>query len=459
MTKIFEPQAFLFEEKRKVDWLDDYGSSAHFATPMFLNVLGGLEALVPNLNYKSDASILKVFDHFGKDLVIDAKWVDKLVRYVFKFTTKRVGDTEYNDFFDSPYLGLHRVVFTSADKNEWFYNIFDVDDEELKENLHECKWVNKDWKVSGDVFNLTIVYLMYRVWNSDLIRTLKEEALINLIVMYHCKCITSMISNDYVYLARRDVVLETYNRLSLRYDIKRYGSWRALFEARAKFIIDPRTGIHFKTFTRMDNDKAIIYMVGDIQDRLRGVVNDINKVFHDVKNKTNIIKLDSATVNLEDGIGIRDVTKVVPMFKNYINEVLSTKTGFFKSELVEYACKPMDHSPIDKLERIIKLFPDYYNNPKLTEYKAFVEEVTTHMFEYLTQHKIILTDLLSVLEKMKGAYTSSRTVNESVFKMRELGDKMVKEITGIKTTSTVTSLRTSLMLYICLRMLTMERYK
>lgn len=209
----------------------------------------------------------------------------------------------------------------------------------------------------------------------------------------------------------------------------------------------------------MDDDKKIIYMVGDIQDRLRGVINDINKVFHEVKSKTNIVRLDGGMVTLEDGVSVREVTKNVTQYKNYIQNVLSSSTGFYKDELVGYAAEAIDNSPRDKLERIIRVFPDQYNSPKGMKYKEFVDEVTTHLFEYLTENNIRANDLREVLRRMRGAYLSSRSQNQSVFKMRDEGDDIVRQLTGIKTRITVSSLRTSLMLYIVLRTLTKDAYR
>ena len=418
--------------------------------------ISGFEALLPNYNFNTDHAILGVFNAFGHDLEIDNRWADRLTRYVIGFTTK---NEQYVEFFGNPYLGIHRIVFTTEDRNRWFTEIFDVDEEELRENLHACKLINATWKVTGDVFNLSIVYLLYRTFHSDLHDRVKHNAMVNILAMYHYKCLTSIMANDYKYLAKKEIAMETYNRLSMRYDIKRYGSWMALIRARAEFILDPKTGIHYKTFTTMDDDKKIIYMVGDIQDRLRGVINDINKVFHEVKSKTNIVRLDGGMVTLEDGVSVREVTKNVTQYKNYIQNVLSSSAGFYKDELVGYAAEAIDNSPRDKLERIIRVFPDQYNSPKGAKYREFVDEVTTHLFEYLTENGIRANDLREVLRRMRGAYLSSRSQNQSVFKMRDEGDDIVRQLTGIKTRITVSSLRTSLMLYIVLRTLTKDAYK
>lgn len=423
-------------------------------------LVDGMESLLPNFNYQRNNAILDVCESFGRDLVIDQKWAMRLKRYMFSFTTRKVGITDYGDFFGSPYLGLQKIVFTTADRNEWFTDIWDVDEEELRENLHECKWVNKEWAVTGDVFNLTIPYLLWKIQHSkDLTSGQKREAQVNVLFMYHCKCITSMIHNDYKYLAKPEIVYETYNRLSLKYDIKKYESWRALFLARAESIINPSTGIHYRTFMEMNDDKRIIYMVGDIQDRLRGLVNDINKVFHDVKNRSNIMQLDKATVSLEEGITVKEVAKQVNSYKNYAKSVLSAPTGFYQEQLVNIVVKKIDAAPKDKLERILKEFPgNYQSKGKRGEYyHEFVEEVITHLFEYMTTNRIRTTNLRDVLNRMAGTYASPRNQNESVLKMRAMGDDIVQDLTGIRTRVTYSALRTALMLYIVLRVLTKDR--
>ncbi|AUR80954.1 putative virion structural protein [Vibrio phage Aphrodite1] len=419
-------------------------------------LVDGMESLIPNFNYKRDNAILEVCENFGRDLIIDTKWFQRLKRYMFSFTTRKVGVTDYGDFFGSPYLGLQKITFTTADRNEWFTDIWDVDEEELKENLHECKWVNKDWAVTGDVFNLTIPYLLWKIqFSKQLPSGLKREAQIMVLFMYHCKCITSMIHNDYPYLAKPEIVYETYNRLSLKYDIKKYESWRALFIARAEFILSPTTGIHYRTFMNMNDDKKIIYMVGDIQDRLRGLVNDINKVFHDVKNRTNIMQLDKAQVNMEEGMTVKEITKQVNVYKNYAKTILTAPTGFYRESFADIITKKIDSAPKDKLERILKEFPgNYQSKSKRGEfYREFVDEVLTHLFEYLNSNRIRQTNLREVISRMAGTYASPRNQNVSVLKIRSMGDDIVQDLTGIRTRSTYSALRTALMLYIVLRVL------
>lgn len=421
----------------------------------FIDQYSGLEAY----NSKQAGLLFNVFfKHDTGDY--DLKWAKALRRYVYTFTTRKQGMVDYIEFFGSPYLGLQKIVFTTADRNQWFTEIFDADEDEIKEQLLATGVVKAQWNVVSDVFNMSIPYLLFQTFNSKLDSKTKHQAMVDLICMYHYKCLTSILANDYPFLARKEVAIETYNRLSLKYDIKRYGSWRALIEARAEFILDPKTGIHYHAFTTMKNDAEVVYMVGDIQDRLRGVINDINKVFHDVKNKTDIISIEGNTVKMEDGITIKNVAKEVTQYKNYIEGVLVSEQAFYKEELIQHACKIAEFGGTDKLSYVVRAFPSIYNSKKGEEAThKFVDELTVHLFEYMRLNNIKKTHVADLARKMKGAYNSPRSVNETVMYLRKYGDDLVSSQTGIKTPSTIISLRTAFLVYMCLRIITRDKYQ
>ncbi|KAB3419315.1 hypothetical protein F9Z84_07385 [Escherichia coli] len=439
----------LFEPALK---LNAFGGMESFDNlPAFV---AGMEALAPNFNYNRDNAVKDIFDQLDDgDLVINPRWVSKLRSFVYGFATK---NNEHTEFFGSPFLGTHRVVFKSEDRQTFFKDIFDIDEVRLRDELIKTKWINKDFKVSSDAFNLTIVYLLYRTWNSDLPKNMKEEAMINLIMLFHYRILTSIMNYYFGYLVKPKVATAAYNKLSLKFDIKRYNSWSDLFRARAEFIINPRTGIHFDTFTKMDNDKKIVYMVNDMESRLKGVINDYTKVLYEVKDSVDLVETDSGLAVLDGELNIKDVQKRETRYKSYIANVLNDKNSFFKQELVTYAAEAIQRTDQDKLEMIIREFPTQYAHEKGEKYREFVDDVTTHLFEYLSSNAIRHNDLKNVFFKIRGAYTSSKSTNALLLKLRNNGDEIVKTMTGIKTEIKITSLRTSLMLYIVLRTLVMD---
>lgn len=422
---------------------------------------GGLEALQPNFNYNRDNAVKDIFDGLVEDLVINQRWVSNLRRFVYGFATK---DNDHTEFFGTPYLGTHRILFKTSDRNNFFSDILDVDEVRLRDELIKTKWVNKDFKVSSDAFNLSIVYLMHRVWISDLSKPVKEEALIQLVMLFHYRIMTSIMNHYFGYLVKPSVAQTAYNKLSMKFDIKRYGSWNELFKARGEFVIDPKRGIHFDTFTKMDDDKKIVYMVNDMESRLKGVINDYTKVLYDIKDSVDLVETDNGLAVIDGEINIKDVQKQVNKYRNYIAGIVNDGHSFFKQELVGYAAKAVDDSRTstqfeEKLAMVIRDFPAQYGHQKGEQYREFVDDVVTHLFEYISSNSIRHNDLKNVLYKLRGAYTSNKSSNALLFKLRRQGDDIIRNMTGIRTQFTVSSLRTSLMLYIVLRTLTMDYYK
>ena len=152
---------------------------------------------------------------------------------------------------------------------------------------------------------------------------------------------------------------------------------------------------------------------------------------------------------------------VVTQYRNYIEQVLTSQTAFYKDELVNYACSVLDagNAPKDKLGFIVQNFPALYNSKKGEKHRKFIEEIVIHLFEYLHANDISRTKMYDVLVKMRGAYLSPRSQNESVRQLRIFGDDLVREQTGIKTPSTITGIRTAFLLYVVLRVLSKDYYQ
>lgn len=422
--------------------------------------IAGLEALSPNFKYNRDNAVKDIFDQMTEGLVINHRWFSTLRRFVYGFATK---DNEHTEFFGSPYLGTHRILFKTSDRVAFFTDIIDVDEVKLRDELIKTKWINKDFRVSSDAFNLSIVYLMHRVAISDLTPDIKEEALINLVMLFHYRILTSIMNHYFGYLVKPSVAQTAYNKLSMKFDIKRYGSWNELFKARGEFIVSPRTGIHVPTFTKMDDDKKIVYMVNDMESRLKAVMNDYTKVLYEVKDSMELVETDSGMAIMDGEVNIKDVQKKVNMFRNYVTGILNDGRSFYKQELITYAAKAVDDTRTanqfsDKLTNLVQDFPAQYGHKKGEAYREFVDDVVTHLFEYLSGNSIRHTDLTNVLYKLRGAYTSNKSSNALLHKLRKNGDELVTAMTGIRTQYTVAQLRTGLMLYIVLRTLTMQHY-
>lgn len=419
-----------------------------FSKLTFAQVSTGLEAIAGPGN---GMTIKEAFLKNCPNLVANRQLAKAIAIYANRFLTK---NQDHISFFGGNLIGVYPIKFTIADRNEWFDTILDTDEVELTTDVHNTMFVNPKFHVTGDLFNLSMPILLHLFHHSkELTPAEIERAKIDVVRIFHYKNLSSILSHDYPYPANKSVAMETYKQLSKKFDLKQYGSWSALIDARAKSIITKGTGIHYETYVRMTDDKAVIYMVGDIQDRLRDVINSINNVFHTVKMKETMITEGSSSVELDGVKHIRDVERVVSMYLRYIQNIVGIESDWYRPELASLIA-----APPQPLEQTLKYISSNYRYDKSGDIDLLLRETIQHLFEYVSSKNLKLNDIPDVISKMKGAYRSSRTSNASLLKMRDLGDAVVTMATGIRTPATVATVRVGVFLYIILRALSMKHY-
>lgn len=402
-------------------------------------------------------SIKEAYAKNCPNLVADKRLAKELQLYAQRFLTK---NQDHINFFGGNLIGVYPIRFTTADRNEWFDTIMDCDEADLTTDVHGTFWVNPKFHVTGDVFRMSMPYLLHILHHSKVLSPSEiEEAKMNVVRIFHYQCLSSILANDYPYPANKSTAMETYKQLSKKFDLKVAGSWKKLIDMRAKSIITKGTGIHYNTYVKMIDDKAVVYMVGDIQDRLRDVVNSINNVFHTVKLKEAMVIDSKATIELDGVKHIRDVEKTVTKYVRYVRNIIGVTSDWYRPELAEIIIKYNTSVPPEPMADVLKYMSENYAYDKSGIIDGLLEETIQHLFEYVSQQKNLkINDLPEVISRMRGAYKSSRTSNESVLKMREYGDAIVTTATGIKTESTVAAIRVGVFLYIVARTLTMNYY-
>lgn len=402
-------------------------------------------------------TIKQVFEKNCPNIKADKRLAKELALFSLRFRTK---NQDHINFFGGNLIGVYPIKFTITDRNTWFDTILDCDESDLTMDLHMTQWINPSWHVVGDPMNMSMCYLLHILHNStELSASEIEEAKLDVVRIFHYKNLSSILSNDYPYPANKSTAMETYKQLSKKFDLKVAGTWKKLIDMRAKSIITKGTGIHYNTYVKMVDDKAVIYFVGDVQDRLRDVINSINNVFHTVKKKEAMIVDAKTTVELDGVKHIRDVEKTVTKYVRYIRNIVGVQQDWYRPELVGIIVKCNNSIPPEPLAETLKYISENYKFDKSGTIDEFLQETIQHLFEYVASTKgMTITNLPDVIARMRGAYKASRSTNESVLKLRALGDEIVEIATGLKTESTVSAIRVGVLLYIVARTLTMEYY-
>lgn len=402
-------------------------------------------------------TLSEVFNEHFQHVKFDKKLTKALYHYQVNYISQ---NREHIEFFGSNLLGVHVVRFKDSDVLK-FYDLLDVDYYALVSAIRKVTTINHEYKVSGDVFNLTCMYLLYRVINSrDLADTdrLRGEYDIGLIFFY--RCIAAILSYYFRYPADPKIAQSAYAKLSNKFLIKKLGSWHKVMEYRSKDLVDPK-GNHFKQLSAFNDDLGIVYAINDSQGRIRDLVKNYYAEFMKVHNEGESIGTTSGTyIDAEGEETIREKTKSVEAYVGYIRHTVIDANSFIKDELINVIVNINSNTSFRMIRQILLWISEHYNDGKKHQtIDDFLKLVVVHSF-YLIQHNISSTntrDYAHILHNLKNLYLSTRSTDPELAKIRELGDQIISEANNKSISSSLSlSSRTSIILYITLRALIKE---
>ncbi|MNM12454.1 hypothetical protein D3C81_226280 [compost metagenome] len=405
------------------------------------------------------ASIKGVFTSELNDLELDPKLVKRLSHFKHAFINK---NDDHINFFGGNLLGVEVVRYLQADRDQWFSEVLDVDDVHLTEALYSLDVINEEFKRTSDVVNLTSIYLLHALFNSKkLTAAEKEKAMIDVVYMLQVKFITSIFAHYFKFPADKEIAQAVYESLSYKYALKRAGSWNALFTERSKDVIG-HNSIHYKTIKDFNDDDAILYMITDIQGRIREVVKKMYAVLIQMRdNKDRIHSTTSVALSTDGEAILKDRQRSFSTYKRYIHSVIPDRVTFIRDEVVSVITDAM-HTMSPKLFLdVLEHCSANYGKAGHQEIGDLCDETLLHAFEFLSANRTLLRnqgDLGKLLTRLRSLYMASRMVDPTLLKMRDLADSIVHKSSTSKNKAMQASLRTGLELYIVLRTFTMNYY-
>ncbi len=406
----------------------------------------------------ADGQLKKFFDTTFPNLVASKELADRLTEFQIKFITK---NQDHMEFFGGNLTGVQTVRFTPADMDKFFIDVLEIDEDEVREGLYGLPVINRDRKVSSDAFNNVCMYVIH-LFLSDgrMADKVKEQGAkaCALILLY--RYLTSQLYNGFKYPADPQVAVATYASLNNKFVLKQLGSWNAVLEARTKDLIEPGR-IHYEVLKQYFKDEKILYAITDSQGRVRDIFKNIYSKFMEVHERGERTKSSSNTFNFEGEEFLKDKTRGLAVYINYINSIIEDKGSFVKDELVQAVAGVVHTAPPKFIEEALKWMSDNARFTNQKEIKEFTELVLVHSFGYLQDNRTVVarsTNLIALVTVLRGAYMSSRTSEADILRLRVLGEKILKKAIRTNNSSVIASVRTSLMLYIVIRAFAMQHY-
>ena len=400
----------------------------------------------------------KFYDETFPTLVASKGLADRLTEFQIKFITK---NQDHMEFFGGNLTGVQIVRFTPQDMDKFFIDVLEIDEEEVREGLHQLPVIKTDRKVTSDPFNNTCMYVIH-LFLSDgkLPDKIKEQGAkaCALILLY--RYLTSQLYNGFKYPADPQVAIATYASLNNKFILKQLGSWNAVLEARTTDLIE-KGKLHYNTLFSYYDDDAILYAIADSQGRIRDMFKNIYSKFMEVHERGKRISSSSNSFTFEGEEFLKDKTKGLAIYVNYLKSIIEDKRSFIKEEIVA-AVADVVHTASPKLiEESLEWMSDNTKYTNQKEIGEFVELTLIHSFNYLQDNRTVTSrtnDLITLVQRLKGVYMSSRSTDKDLMRLRELGEKILKKSIKSKNSSVVASVRTALMLYIVIRAFMMNHY-
>ena len=272
------------------------------------------------------------------------------------------------------------------------------------------------------------------------------------------KFLTSLLFHYFKYPADPEVAMATYAQLSKKYALKQHGSWGAALMNMAVGLVGPES-IHRRTIDKLDDVYDIVKMLNDIQGRVKDMLKNIYAVFMEVNAHGARITSSTSFHEVEGEIELKDKTHSLGMYAQYLKRILTDKPSFIKDELVDVVSGMMHTMAPRMLYQALTWTSDNYKGQHDGKINEAIDLVMEHAIEYLSANRdISRTDIAAVLEKLRGAYMSSRSTDVKLIKAREDVEQLIKLATGSRNDNAVASVRTAWMLYLVARAYTMRHY-
>lgn len=397
---------------------------------------------------------------------IDTKLGEKITRYLNNFITK---NEDHSLLFGSPLSGCYTLKFTPNDRSIWFEEILQVDESILKKPCAQLIDPNV-FAIAGETFNLSCVWLIHRIWKSTKIPDSKKQKYMSDVAMImNIRFLSSRWNRHWPYVTSKAVAEATLASMSNKYDIKRLGSWMAVLRERSDNTVDMKHSIHRLTFERMDidlrtNSYSVGYVLTDSQTRIKAMLKNIynqQKIIQEQGLKINSV---NGTFIETDGVSVlRDKELAITTYKNYLNNIIADKPSFIKLDLVSVIEQANKTAPAQVFRNTLSYISEQYGKGRegKLEIDDLIDRILSHLFSTLENNKTIMknnSDLPGLISRMKGIYGSARSTDETLLSLRVDIERLVTKATKVTNKNVCSAVRNSILLYICLRTLTMRYY-
>ena len=110
-------------------------------------------------------NIKSIMDAHFSHLKIDAKFLNAIHQYSVTWLNR---SEDHIHFFGGNLLGVYPIRYTSSDRNEFLDVLLGIDESVVRKEIVSLPHIDDEWKRATDMVNISCVYLVHRIMNSNL---------------------------------------------------------------------------------------------------------------------------------------------------------------------------------------------------------------------------------------------------------------------------------------------------
>ena len=362
---------------------------------------------------------------------------------------KKMKSSEWNiNWFGGCLLGTELIRFTPQDRDYWFDEVLEVD-EDFLENVLERTGLNAEWNVSSDAFGVINAYILHVAYKTSpgFKDKLIYEAMKSMLSVWQFRYYSSLYS---IRFKRNPVDMPaaeaTYAALTMKFTIKQLGSWGAALDYRSERFLD-KSSPHTKTYRDYKDINDVVYIVTDLSTRCNRTFYDYYNILDGVRKNNSRIGIYEEIATVEGEQILKDRSSIQSMSIEYLLSSSTSTSSFVTNQYLELVNEMVTtSSPAAVKDSLIAL-----SNLPLGKERDEIEEVmrTTliYTFNYVAENRLKFTQISSLLSKIRAVITASKNKEEDVVFMRSRTEKFITKHTHLKHDTTVASCRTAMLLY------------
>ena len=401
--------------------------------------------------------IKQIFDEASRSVRFDVSLSRSIQKYVGDLMNR---NEDHVLFFGSNLTGVYDLRFKTSDRNEWFIDIKDLDEFDLRKRVLSESVLDPNWVRANDVFNLDCLYTVHRFLNSNLNDREKEKAINATFMALNIKLLGSIMAAYFKYKCDERVAQETYARLSRKFYIKKFGSWRSVLEKRSGDIVAPGSKWLpiLKDFT---DDEQLAQCISDIQGRLRSMIKYVWEVFSKVREDDAKFNHTSSTFEIEGEKVIQALKRDADKYLRYAHEIVLDRNTFIKPEILKVVDAEMRTLSQKLLLDALEHFVVQANSGK-RDIEGFITDTVQHAINTINDDRTAarhLSDISWLLNKEKLLFMASKTNDPLVFRARKTAERIVREACKTKNNTMIAALKTGVIIYLVGRVFTYSHYQ